>query len=222
MTTRTLLAALSGLALPLSASAGTLSPWGVHTSRGETWLTPYFFVDGGSVTNATYLSIGLGDRFDLIGGAGVGWSGQVDPGVVEAMPRYFVNENVGLVVRVGSVPGANQLEVGPEIHAAYGSGAFSFTINAGWRPALGQDGGVGGAFAVLAPEVYVSDSVSLYVEVNPAIDLADGSAGATVVPGFSAAVGPHSFAIGAMMPVDDPIGSMVVGSWYSVLLGSAR
>lgn len=219
MTLRAL--ALAALAVPVSAQAGALSPWGLQTTGGETWFTPYVFVDNSSVSTSPYLSVGLGKRVDIIGGFGIGWSNGLQIGAVEAMPRIFVHENVGLVVRVGSVPGAAQLEVGPEVHAAWTAGRFAFTANVGWRPTVGEDGGLGSAFGVFAPEIFVSDAVSLFVEVNPSLDLTDPTAPAlTVVPGFSAAIGDHSFAVGAMMPTDDPT-AFTVGAWYSVRVGRA-
>jgi hypothetical protein len=205
------------LGMPMVAQAGPLSPWGLHTASGETWLTPYVYVGRGSLSQATYLSIGLGDRFDLIGGFGFGWRGGFQPGALEAMPRFFVNDHVGLVVRVASVPGASQLEVGPEVHAGWRTGRLGFTANLGWRPALGEGGGVGQAFAVLGPELFFTDAFSLFVEVNPSVDLTDpGVAALTVVPGFGLARGAHGVALGVTLPTDDLAQRFTVGGWYSV------
>ncbi|MEM6930123.1 MAG: hypothetical protein AAF602_24500 [Myxococcota bacterium] len=207
------------LLLPASSFAGPLSPWGVHTTSGETWLTPYLFVDSGAVSNNTYLSIGLGERFDIIGGVGVGFAGQFEAGVVEAMPRFFVDDSLGLVLRVGSVPGMPQLELGPEVHGAWTAGRFAFTANVGWRPMVGDGADVGSAFAVLAPELFLTDNVSLFVEANPGVALTTGETNLTIVPGFSFAVGDQGFAFGTMLPAADP-GAWTLGAWWSARLGT--
>lgn len=207
------------LLAPGVASAGTLSPWGAHTSVGETWLTPYLLVEPGAVSNNTYVAIGTGDRFDLIGGVGLGYADTFEAGVVEVMPRYFVSDQVGVVLRVGSVPGMPQLEVGPELHAAWGAGPLAFTTNLGWRPVVGEGSAAGSAFAVFAPELFVTEALSLFTEVNPGVDLGAGDVDVTLVPGFGFAKGDQGFAIGTQIPLADP-GAWSVGAWYSVRLGA--
>ncbi len=207
------------MALPASSLAAPLTPWGLHTGAGETWLRPYLFVDREGLSNRTYLSIGLGPRFDLIGGVGIGYSDHFEPGAIEATPRMFVTEAVGVGVRIASVPGRDQLEMGPELHAAWSVGPLALTGNVGWRPVVGADNTIGQAFAILAPELFVSDTVSLFAEVNPSLGLESGEADLTVVPGLGLDFGEQSVAVGAVLPIGD-LGRWTLGGWTSFRLGS--
>ena len=213
--------ALGVLAASGPAFAGTLTPWGAHTPAGETWLTPYLFANADGISNNTYLSIGLGSRVDLIGGVGVGFDGRFRPGVVEAIPRWFLTDGIGLAMRVGSVPGMSQLEVGPELHATWSTLRFGFTTNLGWRPVVGDKSGWGSAFAVVAPELFLTKALSVYTEVNPGLDLDARTINLSVVPGLSLSIGIHGFSVGAILPAADPR-QWTVGAWYSVRVGQLR
>jgi hypothetical protein len=150
------------------------------------------------------------------------------PDEFEIMPRYFVHETTAVVLHALYVGGDTDVAVGPEVHGVYPIGPLTLTANVGWLPRFGGSGfGGGSASAQIAPEWYFTEASSLFVEVNPELDLSAGDAAfgdrfyMEVIPGVSTAIADtHFFAFGAAIPVTgfDPSG-IYGGLWYSIGFG---
>lgn len=229
---RPLFAAAALLAWSAPALAAPLTPWGVHVGKGVVALTPYVFFDQTpGVYPYVYGQYGLTDNLELFGGVGatVLPFGSVDE--IELAPRYFFHETTAAVLHLTYAPGDTGLTVAPEVHGVYPLGPIELTVNAGWSPFVGSAGfSAGTVDAIVAPEWYFTDASSLFVEINPTVDLtAFGTAGASplymeVIPGVSTSIAEtHYFAFGVAIPVTgfDPT-AIYGGLYYSIAFGGAE
>jgi hypothetical protein len=220
---------LAAVAWSAPAMAGPLDPWGAHVGKGVFALTPFIFADQTpGVYPLLYGQYGVTDQFEMLVGAGV----TVVPGFsfdsVEVMPRYFFTDTTGVALHATWVPGDTGVTVAPEWHGIYPIGPLTLTVNAGWGPYFGASGfAAGSAYALVAPEWFFTDASSLFVEVNPSVDLNDYG-GADVdrfsmelVPGVSTSVAEtHYFAVGIGIPVTGfDVRSIYLGAWYSIAFG---
>lgn len=225
-----------------SAEAYPLNPWGAQTPQGYFALNPFLYVySGPSIYPVLYGLTGIGERADVIAGAGGyvyfdGSGGGFD--YVELIPRYWLSESLGLALHlIYAAPGsdsywANSLTFAPEVHGVLGGDSFAFTYNVGYRPVIGFGGGgfqAGEIVALLAPEYNFSSQLSVFLEVDPSFALGDGGGlGLTLVPGVGFALDEeqtHTFAVGAQIdPLTDSGGDFVsnnlsFGMWYSTGFG---
>lgn len=239
-----------GAALLLSGAAAAypLNPWGAQTPQGYVAVNPFLYVySGPSFYPILYGATGLSDSMDLIAGAGGyvytgGGGGGFD--YVEAIPRYWLSDTVGLTLHlIYAAPSsdsyaANAIMLAPEVHGVLGGDSFALTYNAGWRPWVGFGGGgfsPGEVVAYLAPEYNFSSQFSLFLEVDPSFALGGGDAikvgdriGLLLVPGVGFALDEeqtHTFAVGAQIDaLSDPAGDFVgnnlsFGMWYATGFG---
>lgn len=211
------------------AAASPLDPWGAHVGKGVFAVTPFVYVDQTpGVYPYLYLQYGVTDRFELL----VGSSATVTPGFssdsVEFIPRFFLTDSTAVALNTVWVPGASDVSVAPELHTAYELGPIMLTTNIGWGPSVGASGfAAGSVYAIVAPEWYFTDASSLFLELNPEVDVNDYG-GAEVdrfymelVPGVSTSIAEtHYLAFGVGIPVTgfDPA-SIYGGMWYSVAFG---
>ncbi|MDP2306743.1 MAG: hypothetical protein Q8P18_12030 [Pseudomonadota bacterium] len=225
--------ALAPLFLALSwsapAVAGPLNPWGAHVGKGVVAVTPFVYVDQTpGVYPLIYGQYGVTERFELLAGVGA----TVTPGVsfdtVELMPRLFFSDTTAAALHVTYVPGDDGVTLAPEYHGVYSLGPIELTTNVGWGPYVGGSGfSAGSAYAIVAPEWYFTEASSLFLEINPEIDLVDYGGVAVdrfymeLVPGVSTSIAEtHYFAVGVGIPVTgfDPT-SIYAGMWYSIAFG---
>ncbi len=196
------------------ASASPINPWGAAVASGTVAATQYVYVyPGDGVTALTYAQTGIGDSADLLVGGGFGTS---DAGVsgapFELLPRYWLTDSVAAAVHAYYAVGSSSAMVGPEVDAVMSAGRFAFTMNAQWVLEVGAAGvGVGSVNAILAPELVITDRVSVFTEIDPSIGLPtatnDTSVAVTLVPGVSAVIGAQkrwSAAVGVQVPVTAP------------------
>ena len=196
------------------AHAGGVNPWGGRLSDGSTAVTPYLYVlEGGEVSTSAYVQQSFAGHLDVLVGAGgsfiPGQGGSF--GVVDLMPRVFINDSLGFTMRVLAAPDA-PLAYGPEIHTIVGGDRFAFTLNAGYR----FEDGAQSAFGLMVPEVFAGERLSFFVEVDPTYAFGDGLS-MLLVPGVGAVLdraGKHTAAAGVQI---DPIALTppTVGMWYS-------
>jgi hypothetical protein len=224
--------ASSLLLLSLPAAASPLNPWGATVGEGVVGITPFLYVDQTPAAYPLlYAQYGVSDSFELLVGAGATIAGP-DVGSsfdsVELMPRFFFSETSAAVLHATWAPGAQDVEVGPEYHGAYSMDALDLTVNLGWAPSVGASGfGLGTLHAILAPERYLTDSTSLFLEINPSWDLNDyGGAEVDrlyveVVPGVSTSFADtHYVALGVAVPVTGfDATAIYAGAWYSIAFG---
>ena len=238
------LRALAGLVLTTAlatpdAQAYPLNPWGSATDQGYLAITPFLYIynHGTEYDPYVYANYGITEKFDVIGGVG-GYVGSYGNGVeggfglAEAFARYWFTDQIGLALRAGF--DGNNLLIGPEIHSVLGGdSSFQFTINAGYRQALlnGAKGGV--ASALLAPEYYVSDTLSFFLEVDPSLTIGPDGVGGTatstgliLVPGVGFALDPEgamTMAVGLQADVSPGAtftkDSLSLGAWFSTGFG---
>jgi len=197
-------------ALTSSATAAPLNPWAGATSAGTVLPTQYVYAGRGGASTSTYLGIGFTDHIDVITGAGVAFEQEeLAFGGAEVIPRFCVTEGACFAARVAS--DLDRLEVGPELHTAWSKGIFAFTGNFAWRTVY-EDSSVG--MAIIAPEVFVSERLSLFTEINPSIDFLSSQASVSLVPGASLTFGKdsnHSVAVGLDVAEGAP---PMFGAWY--------
>jgi hypothetical protein len=222
-------------ALPLSlvmmmpAAASPLNPWGVHVGKGSKFLTPFLYVDQGvSLYPYVYGQYGISDQMEILVGAGatVGKASSFDS--IEVMPRYFFTDEHGVVLHAFIYPGGGAA-LGPEYHGVMETGPITLTVNAGWRPTLNNGFSAGSAFAMVAPEYYITEGTSVFLEVDPSMLLVDvpgleakDKISLTVVPGVSTVFAEkHYVALGIQVPVMPGFDTKAIsaGAWYSVALG---
>lgn len=224
------------------AAAYPLNPWGAHTEAGYVAVNPFLYLySGPSLYPIVYVEAGLTDHVDLIGGvAGYaylnGGGGGVD--YLEAFPRYFFNDNVGLALHlVYGFPGSdsyagNSLQVGPELHAVFGGDTLALTLNTGWSPTVvfGSGFDAGSVFVKAAPEYNFSPMFSVFLEVDPSLGFGKDASGSMalspgllLVPGVGFATDEdqtNTFSVGMQVdPMDDGDGfganNLSVGVWYA-------
>lgn len=224
-------AALTIAAYPLQAAASPINPWGVEVGEGVFALTPFLFVDQGvGLYPYLYGQYGVTDRFELLGGVGA----TVLPGVsldsAELMPRLFFSDTTAVALHLKYVAGSNAVSAAPEWHGVYPAGPLTLSINAGWAPSFGAGGfAAGSAYAYVAPEYYFTEATSIFLEIDPSVDLNDYGVSTpdrfalSVLPGVSTCIGErHYFAVGVSVPVTgfDPT-AIYAGAWYSIAFGGA-
>lgn len=210
-------AGLIGLVSALSsvAHAGALNPWYGRLGDGDAAITPYVYVlDGGAVDASVYVQTSFARHFDLLVGAG----GSMVPSVgsamstVDLMPRVYINDNIGGTIRTKVSTTGGGVSVGPELHTVHKKGSFTFASNVGYVDRV--------AYALFAPEFSLSDRFSLFVEVNPTVEIG-GAVALMAVPGFGLAIDKearHTCALGLQVPTLDP-DPLSVGLWYSTSIG---
>lgn len=179
---------LAGLLLPTAtpAHAGFTS-WGTVVDEGTLALSPYFYVESdGSFTLQPTFFYGVGKGFDLFAQGNVtfandsnlGGKGVVKDGPLWLMARYGINDFAIFGVSGGLTNPTDPTQgfIGFELDGVADPNApFMFTYNVGWRGNVSQAGlGDHSLFVILIPEWQATDRFSLFVEVNPTIDLSPG------------------------------------------------
>jgi hypothetical protein len=215
--------ALALLLSPAVAAAGTLNPWGARLDDGAGALTPYVYVmPDGVVTPSTYVQASFADHFDFIGGVG----GTITPGAggglsaIDLMPRVFVTETLGLSLRTIVAPDGS-VAYGPEADATLSQGRVAVTVNVGHRRQGAPEDAL--TYAIFAPELFLGDRVSVFLEVDPSYAASSGAA-LLAVPGVSLAFDAeavHTAAVGVQV---DALagGAPSVGLWYSKAFSTGR
>jgi hypothetical protein len=213
----------------LPAAASPITPWGPTVGKGVVALTPFLFVDQTPAAYPLlYAQYGVSDSFELLVGAGATVGGGFSFDSVELMPRYFFSESSGVALHVNWAPGGTDMQVGPEYHGYYSTDAMDLTVNVGWAPTLGSSGfATGTVFAYIAPEKYLTEATSVFLEIDPSYDLNDyGGAEVDrlyveVVPGVSTSINEtHYLAVGVGVPVTGfDVSAIYLGAWYSIGFG---
>lgn len=230
MLRRSALAALSfGLAWSTPAAASPLDPWGAHVGKGVVAVTPFLYVDQTpGLYPLLYAQYGVTDRFEVLAGAGFTVLPAPSFDSIELMPRYFLADSTAVALHTSYVPGDDGLTLAPELHGVYSLGPIELTANVGWGPYMGGSGfSAGSAYALVAPEWYFTEASSLFLEINPTVDLADyGGAEVDrfymeVVPGVSTSFDElHYLAFGVGIPVTGFDPTLIYGGmWYSIAFG---
>lgn len=209
------------LILLASALAAPLNLFGGMMDGGAVAVAPTVYASASAVDPLLYGSVGIGSKVDLTVGSGVSssWTGTTDAGSLDAVARYALTDELVLAVHGGMGFADDFASVGPELHWTRSFGSFDLTANAGWRAET--TGGTSTVALGVAPEVWVSDRVSLFCEIDPSLALgpdADPTPALTVVPGFSANLtddGAHALSFGVQIPVGDPTAELSGGVWYS-------
>ena len=220
------------------AAAYPLNPWGAHTATGYVAVNPFLYLySGPSIYPIVYVEAGLTDHWDIIGGL-AGYANLYSPGggggldYLEVFPRYFFNDNMGVTLHIiyglpGSASYADTLQVGPELHAVFGGDTMALTLNAGWSPAFefGSESSfnVGSVFIKAAPEYNISKQFSVYLEVDPSLELGSTlSPGLILVPGVGFATDKdqtNTFSVGLQVDTMDGNGfgadNLSVGVWWA-------
>lgn len=206
-----------------SAFASPLNPFTGAQPAGTASVAPTAYVGtDGAFSPQTYFAAGhgLGDVnlgvFTEIAG------GEVANPTFDVLPRFFVNDELAFTPRVTYTVGDPTAAVGGEVHHAASFGRFTMSTNVGYMANVGSGGDAGAAYALLAPEVFVTDAVSLYVEVDPTYDFTGAGLSAMIVPGVSATLDPagnHAIAAGVQIPVLPTVEAPTFGAWYSVSFG---
>lgn len=210
------------------AQAAPVNPWTGPVGEGVFALTPFLYVDQTPLFYPlVYGQYGFTDSFDVIVGAAatVGSANSFDG--VEVMPRYFFTDTLGLAVHATIVPNGGTT-IAPELHFYNDWDALSLTINAGYGPTFVSGATLtGSAYAMIAPETYLTEHTSLFLELNPSYDLNDyGGAEVDrfymeVVPGVGTGINDtHWFAVGVHVPVTGfTADGIYLGGWYSIAFG---
>jgi hypothetical protein len=213
---------------PSAAQASPVNPWGATVGKGVVALTPFLYVDQTPAAYPyLYAQYGFTDSFEILAGGG-GTIAEAGSSVdeLELMPRLFVSDSAGLALHATYTPGVDGVTLAPEYHGVYSWDPLDLTVNVGWGPWLGAGGfAPGDVYAMIAPERYLTESTSIFVELNPSYTLPDdpveGSFYMEVVPGVGTAVNDtHFFAAGVHVPVTGfDAGDIYFGGWYSVGFG---
>lgn len=218
--------------LPLllaSALAAPVNPWTSPVGQGVVALTPFLYLDSTPAAYPLlYAQYGFTDRAELLVGAGATLGEAMSFDGVELMPRFFFTDAVGLALHATWVPDGGTT-VAPELHVYKDWDALSLTVNAGYGPTFTSGGTLtGSAYAMIAPERYLTEHTSLFLEVNPSVDLNDdgGAAvdrlGLELVPGVGTGLhDTHWFAVGLHLPVLPAFSAdgIYIGGWYSIAFG---
>ncbi|MFM7201456.1 MAG: hypothetical protein ACKO6N_11755 [Myxococcota bacterium] len=210
------------------AQAYPLNPWGSKTATGAVAINPFLYVYGGpTLYPYFYGAYGINDKMDVWAGVGAALDGSGGGfGGLEIFPRYFVNENLGLVAHF--FIGTDSIIPSPEVHYVQSWDKFALTVNAGWRPVVGYNGSFapGTVNVILAPEYNISSQLSVFLEVDPVIGLDGSGVALTLVPGIGFALDPeqtNTFAAGFQVAVApgefDPATALSFGIWYSRVFG---
>jgi hypothetical protein len=237
MLRRTFVLVLASTALSSSAFAGALLPWGLPAGAGVVGINPYVFAypndDGTSGVNLypiLYGQYGISDDVDVIAGLsgylGGNWGTGLD--TVELMPRYFFSDTMGVCLHaiLGAYSGG-PIEFGPELHAAWSGDALDLGLNLSYLAYTDPAGFDAGTVSLLvAPERYLSDSFSIYLEGDVLYGITASAVEAQLVPGVSWSFAEtHYFSLGAQVPVTsggyDGNTKVAPGLWYYTSFGGS-
>jgi hypothetical protein len=217
-------------AAPTEARAAPLNPWGAHVGEGVFALTPFLYVDQTPrFYPLVYGQYGVSSKLELLAGAGASFGGgPFSFDGIEVMPRYFFTDEAGAALHISWAPGADPT-IAPEYHGAYENGSFALTVNLGWGPSIGSNGfQPGSVYALIAPELYLTDATSVFLEIDPSFGLGSGyPAGSRfymeLVPGISTSIAEtHYLAFGVAIPTAPfSAGGIYFGAWYSIGFGGA-
>jgi hypothetical protein len=235
MPRRTLTLVLMSTMLASTAEAGALNPWGVPAGEGVFGINPYIYVfpnetdeSGVNIYPILYLQYGITDPLDIIVGQSFYFGGDWGSGAdtLEIMPRYFFTDTMGVALHTftGTYSGGT-FDFGPEFQAAWSWDALDLGLNVGyymWDP-FGTFN-AGQITAIVAPERYITDGFSIYVEADFTQYLDPSASEFQIVPGISWSFAElHYFSLGVQIPLDTYDGSTKpsVGLWYYTSFGGA-
>ncbi|MCB9690280.1 MAG: hypothetical protein H6736_00555 [Alphaproteobacteria bacterium] len=173
---------LIALLLPSPAWAWPYTPWTGATGAGIVAVNPYLSVQDGVASVNPWVVTGLTDHFEIIAGAwvDVDRNGDRVSSGVSLLPRFVVSD--AFIVAPGLDLGDGAAVGSLQIHGLFEGERFMLSHNTGAR--AGADGTLE-AFAIVAPEVVVSQHLWLFTEVNPTVDLTAGAVVADVIPGIT-------------------------------------
>lgn len=222
-----LLAALLGSA---PAVASPLNTFGAEAGDHVFALTPYlYYYRTPDLHPYVYGQYGFTDRLELAAAVGATTLQGFAVDDLELMPRYFFTPQTAAALHLRYVPGERDLVVAPEWHGVYPAGPLTLTVNAGWGPSLGASGfSPGSLYAFVVPEWSFGKASSVFLEIDPTLDLNSREAGddssrlaLVAVPGVSTAIADrHYFALGLGLPVWRwSAQDIYVGAWYSIAFG---
>ena len=211
------------LLLLSAAFASPLNPWGSATAPGASVVNPYLYVYPDAINPIVYGSAGLSKRSDVY----VGY-GQLIPkagageGSLEIFPRFFPVSALGLSPHLYWTPGSDSFILAPELHTSVSAGKFSFIANLNWKPIVSSgELSTGSVVLLAAPEVKLSDRLSVYLEVDPTVSLEDDPFALVVVPGFGLTLdseGRHSLSAGLQIPVMPDVAPASLGLSYCFVI----
>ncbi len=174
-----------------TAAASPLNPWGSLAPEGTTTVAPYVYASASAVSSTLYASRGVHRLGDVYAGVGfVHESSGATRVLVEAFPRFGVGSQTAIVPHVVWGSAAADRSAGAEIHTWGGKGPLSWVVNLMWRTPLDpQAPSPGTLSAALAPEVSLTERVSMFIEVDPSIALETSATDVLVVQGASVVLG---------------------------------
>jgi hypothetical protein len=205
------------LAAPQFAVAAPLNPWQAPMEPAQVSLSPGVVGSGSSADGAFSASVGVVDGVDMNVTVGSALSAGLPGSSWEVLPRAFLTDSLGLGVRVGGAVEGGDGYVAPELHGVWSFGSLDLTINAGGSFAT-NGGGAPEALAIVAPDFWITDRISTFVEVDASASSGAGVA-ADVLPGVSANIDPDGvhgvcLAVGLPVGVEDP--APYLGFWYAL------
>lgn len=170
-----------------TAEAGSLNAWGLALGKDSVAVMPFASAGDGGQFSQIYAAAGVGDAVDVnvAAGTAVGWDGGTET-TLELLPRVFVTDTVGLGVHLYWTAGAEGVVLGPEAHGEWSAGRFTLGTNVGWTPGLARDATFGDVWAVVAPELWLADRLSVFCEVDPVVPVTGDVPAVTLVPGVGA------------------------------------
>lgn len=201
------------------APANPLDAWGPHVGVGTLALNPnvYRDADGGTELQAI-VGCGMTRRFDVQVAAATGLpeGAPAVPGPLELLPRWFVADGVGLVLKGVWLPGTTRL--GPEVHLTQPVGmSFEAYVDGGgawgWRDGQGAPDQ---AFLVAGLEWVAPPKLRPYLESHTEAVAGEATA-LFLTPGVYLLLddaGAHELSAGVRTPM---VGGRpaVAGVWYN-------
>jgi hypothetical protein len=201
---------------PVTALAAPMNPWQAPMNNNQWSVSPMVVSDGGSAEGAFSASVGAGNGIDLNVTAGAPLSQDVGAGEVEFMPRFFVSDSIGFAVRAAGSAGGLSYVV-PELHGVLDTDRFDFTVNAGIDLGVGGSGGEPSFIGIVAPELWLNDRISTFVELDATAGA--GTAAADLLPGVSANIDPegvHGVCLALGLPLGPEAGPAYGAFWYAL------
>ncbi len=209
--------------LILSAVASPLNGWGTPIGEATGMINPYVYISAEGANPILYGAVGLSKRSDVYFGAGTNLS-TTSPATssFELFPRWFIDPSMAFALHGFWAPGQDGVILAPEVHINRNwSDHLSFTSNVSWRPLLGTTKSSVGLIAVTAaPELHLTEAISVFVEADPAFPLSKEPVSLLIVPGASLVLGrhdQHSFAFGLQVPVLPEVADPSVGMFYAFM-----